>query len=299
MARRKASKTAVRPIRSGHTRGRHIAWEYAMLMAGAAVASAGYGIFLVPRGIAPGGLTGIATILHMLVGGQVGLWVMALNVPIFAAGLKSLGRRFLIKSLIGMVVFSAVVDWVPPFHTQDPWLAALYGGLMVGAGLGLVVRAGGSTGGTDMLARLVQHKARHVKMGEVLFGVDLVVVAASGIALQSAAVALYSLAALYISTWCIDRVLDGFTRTKSFFIITRCPQQVADGIMTRLERGCTRIPAQGVYSGEERDILLCVVPRQQAVALKHIVADADAGAFMLLWDTAEVYGLGFLPNSGG
>lgn len=269
--------------------------EYMVLGIGVVLTALGLDLFLVPNKIAAGGVGGIATILYHLFGFPVGMVMLVLNVPLFAWGLYRLGFVYGFRSLLGMIALSVAVDVMAPFlpvPTRDPLLACLYGGVLVGVGLGLVFRAKGTTGGTDFAAAILRTYLG-INVGQILFAIDGLVVLAAGFAFRSAELAMYALITIFVSAWLIDLVQEGFTFAKAFLIISNHPDRVARVVLRDLERGATVWRAKGAYTGEEREVLLTVVNRAEVTRLKDLVYGVDPRAFVILADVHEVLGEGF------
>lgn len=268
-----------------------VAWMQIAL--GCAVGALAYPLFLVPNHIAPGGLTGLATVLNYLFHWPVGITSLLMNVPLFIIGYRAMGRVFVIRSLAATVLFSILIDLIPlPPMTQQPLLGALFGGVLLGAGLGLILRGGATTGGTDMVARMFHSRFQHISVGAILFFIDCCVVLMAGFFIE-AEYALYAFISLYASSKLIDLVMAGLSREKACYVISRQHEQVKRQIMDKLDRGVTVLSAEGGYSGEKRPVLLCVLSAQEVGRLKAIVREADEDAFLFVSDAHEVLGEGF------
>ncbi len=268
--------------------------EYALIVAGVLLASFGLDGFLIPNKIAAGGVSGIATILYYLFGFPVGVTMLVINIPLFIAGGKVAGRAFFFRTLMATILMSLYIDLVPtPVMTTDMILATVYGGTLVGIGLGLTIYAGATTGGSDMAAKILHARVPKISVATFLFVIDVAVVLAAAL-VMGAAVALYAIASLYISSKLIDVVVAGFKTGKAYFIITTKPDEIKKGIIEELDRGVTIISATGGYSGEEKAVLLCAIRRNaEVVALKRLVARVDEKAFMIATNVTEVLGEGF------
>ncbi|MDL2317565.1 YitT family protein [Eubacteriales bacterium OttesenSCG-928-A19] len=272
---------------------RRTAQQWLLLLAGVILTATPFSMFFVPNDIAPGGITGLATLLHSLTGLPVGLLAALLNAPLFLISWRRLGRTFAVKSLLCMLGVSLVIDMFPiGVVTSDPILASVFGGVMMGAGVGLVIRGGATTGGTDMAAMLIHERFPVITVGGVLLALDFCVIAASGI-VYSIQSALYALIAAFLTTQVMDRVVEGFESAKAFFVFSAKTQEIADAVMRDLERGVTLLHAQGAFMREESDVLLCVVTRLQVPQFKTIVRDIDEGAFVMVTDVREALGEGF------
>lgn len=276
-----------------------ILWRWGRICIGCVLFAAGFQLFLQPNQISPGGVSGIAMVITYLTGAPTGVLIIVCNIPIFLLAWRALGRRFLIASVISMIVYSVFVDILEPVAfaiTEDVLLAAVYGGALMGLGLGLVFSAGASTGGSDVVARLLALKFPHMNLGQLLLLVDVFVVLLSAVVFQSYEGALYAGIAIFMSSKVIDLILYGLNFAKVVYIISRNPDDLAKRITERLGRGVTILYGRGAYSGEEKEILLCAVAQRQIVELKRAAREADPEAFMIVSEAREVLGLGFQRN---
>ncbi len=272
--------------------------QYAMISVGCVLGAASYPLFLQPNQIAPGGLTGVTTILNFYTGLPIGLGSLILNVPLFMVGWRIIGMRFIIRTLISTLLFSSLIDLLKlqPL-SMDPMLASVFGGVLLGAGLALIMRGNATTGGTDLLARIVHHHQRGLSVGTFLFSFDLFVILAAWIFL-SAQHAMYAIICVFVSARVLDQVLVGIGTDKACYVISRESGRIEKRVMGELERGVTRIDAAGAYSGRDIKMLLCVVGRFETVRLKQIVQEEDPNAFMFITDTHETLGEGFAKLTG-
>ena len=276
-----------------------LARDYAMIAAGTLITGASYAYFFVPNNIAPGGVTGIATVLNFLMNWlPVGALSFILNVPLFLIGYKTGGKRFVFRSFLAMMLLSLFIDILPGAPvTRDGMLASIFGGILLGIGLGLVLRAGATTGGTDLAAQMVHNRFSFISVGTFLFGIDCAVILLAGVVFDVQA-ALVALIALYVSTKVIDTVIKGWNTEQQIMIISDRADRIADRIIHELERGATFIEATGAYTGEKRGMIYCVVTRAQIIQIKSIVSDIDTHAFITVSDAHEVMGEGFRQFSG-
>ncbi len=267
--------------------------DYALMTLGVAVAVAGLNFFLVPAKIAAGGVSGIATILYHLFEAPLGVSIAALNIPLFIFGIRLIGKSFAIRTTYSLILYSLLAQVLPIPEEQDLLLGCVYGGVLVGAGIGLVVRSGGSTGGTDMAARMLSSRSKNMSVGVLVFAIDFVVIGASALAFDFT-LALYAIASLFISAKVIDFFTEGLSAAKAFYIISDKSSEIAKAIMEQMERGVTALKAQGVYSGKSKEVLLCVLEwRTEGPKLKSIVKSIDEKAFVIVADVKEVLGEGF------
>lgn len=254
-----------------------------------------------PIGLVTGGFTGIAIIIRKvtagLVEGGIPLWLtnIVLNIPVFLFALKIKGKRFIGRTVIGTVLLSFWLYIIPQVDlTQgDYMLSAIFGGVITGIGIGFVLLAKATTGGTDMVSVLIQHKVRHYSVVQILQIIDGAVVLA-GLYVFGLKPALYAVVAIFITSKVSDALMEGMKYSKAAFIITDRYQEVADAIMTKLDRGLTGLDATGMYSGDKKTVLYCVVSKKEIVDLKDIVAEIDTKAFVIVTDAREVLGEGFL-----
>lgn len=271
---------------------------YVQIVLGCLLGGAAYPLFLVPNNIAPGGLSGLAMILNYLFSTPVGLTSLLMNIPLFLIGYKAMGRVFAFRSLVATVLFSVTIDLVKlPAMTNDPLLGTLYGGVLLGVGLGLILRGGATTGGTDMIARMVHSKLPFITVGAFLLMIDCLVVILAGVVMGTSE-GLYALISIFASSKVIDMVLAGFSSNKACFIITDKWNEVTGHILHDMDRGVTQLTARGAYSGRERPVVLCVTSPQEVARLKDIVREEDEKAFMFVTDAHEALGEGFSKFSG-
>ena len=268
-------------------------FSYIQILLGALIGGAAYPLFLTPNRIAPGGITGIATILNFLLKWPVGTVSLVLNVPLFLIGYKTMGRIFAFRSLIATVLFSVFIDVLPLRPViNDPMLGALYGGVLLGMGLGLIMRGGATTGGSDMIARMVHKRFSFISTGAFLFVIDFAVVLAAS-ALIGISEALYALISIFLSAKVMDVVIIGFSSNKACFVISTRWQEISARIMKDMDRGVTQLTARGGYTGEERPTLLCVISRSEITAFKRILREEDENAFVIIVEAHEAIGDGF------
>ena len=272
---------------------REIALGYLQILLGCLIAAAAYPAFLVPNNIAPGGLTGIATILNYLFRWPVGTVSLLLNIPLFIIGYRSMGRIFAFRSLIATLLFSVLID-VLPIHpvSNDPLLGTLFGGVVLGVGLGLILRGGATTGGTDMIARMVHRKLPFISVGMFLFVLDCLVVLGAAVAIGTEQ-ALYAFISIYVCSKVIDTVMMGFSGNKACFIMTSRWQEITRRLMDEVGRGVTHLEAKGAYTGKQQPVVLCVAARQEIMSVKRIVQEEDEKAFMFITEAHEAMGEGF------
>ncbi|MEK4230630.1 YitT family protein [Solibacillus sp. FSL H8-0538] len=267
--------------------------EYVCVIAGAAVVAFGFNVFLFPNQVASGGVSGISTILHGLFGWNAGLIQYAFNIPLFIAGVFVLGKTFGFKSFVGTLSLPLFVilseDW--DAWTMNPLLGAIFGGIMVGLGIGLVFKGQASTGGTDLLAQIIT-KYTGLTLGTSVLLIDGIIAVSAALVFDLEK-GLYALIGLYVTTKTIDIVQLGFSQSKMVYIITNMQDEIRDEIYAKIDRGVTKLPAVGGYTGKDRPILMVVVYQTEFTKLKQLIKSVDPTAFVIVADAYEVLGEGF------
>lgn len=272
--------------------------SYGLILLGSLLTAIGLDMFLIPNKIAAGGVSGLSTVIHYLFGAPVGLTMLAMNIPLFVTSVKLLGTRFGMRTLFGFITLSVFVDLLEPVvssPTSDPLLASVYGGVITGVGLGVVFRAGGTTGGTDLAAQILL-KYFPASSGQALLMIDGLVIVLAGIVF-SAELALYALIAVFITSRVIDVVQEGLGYAKAALIISDHEEEIAKAVMNQLDRGATFLEGKGAYSLKKKGILLVVVNRSQVTCLKVLVSEIDPAAFVLVTSVNEVLGEGFKKHT--
>ena len=271
--------------------------DYAWIALGSVLYSLSFDWFYVPNQIGFGGLTALGMILNHFVSAiPIGTVVLVLNVPLFLLGWKFLGGHTLVSSLFAMTATSVLVDLIAAVYTfppMDPMLAAVFGGVSLGAALGMIFSKGATTGGTDLTARLLKIPFAWLPVGKLLMAVDLLMLLAVSVAFRSMNSALYGIISLYISTMVMDGVLYGMDQSKVAYIITATPRIMAEEIDRQLDRGVTFLRGEGSFSGKEKLVLMCAFKQRQIVPLKALVHELDPDAFLIVCEAHEVLGQGF------
>lgn len=279
-------------------------WDYIMLIIGTGLVATAIQCIYDPISLVTGGFTGLAIIVKSvtskIIPGGIPLWLtnIALNVPVFLAAWRIKGKRFIGRTLIGTFLLSAWLYLIPPIDlTQGDYiLAAVFGGVIAGIGMGFVLLAKATTGGTDMVATLIQHYVRHYSIVQIMQILDGLVVLC-GFYLFGIRAALYAIVAIFITSKVSDALMEGFKFSKAAFIISDKYELVAKHILEDLDRGVTGLKAKGMYSGTDKCMLYCVVSQKEIVRVKEIVAEVDPNAFVIVSDASEVLGEGFLEYS--
>lgn len=269
--------------------------DYLMMTIGAVLVAASVNMFFVPNNVVTGGITGIAMMLYSFFGTPIGLVTLLANIPLFVIGWRQLGGFvFGVRTLYATVVFSLAIDLLAPYMpqvTKDPLLYILYGALLDGIGVGLVFRARGTTGGIDILARLLEQRFG-IQPGRSMLALNVAVFGAAFF-LYGAEPVLYALLAAFIGSFVLDYTLSAGGGARQAMIITTEPEAVTQALLHDLGRGVTLLEGRGGYTGTGRAVLLCVVSRSEVSFVKRIVEDADHGAFMIIGEASEVLGEGF------
>ena len=250
-----------------------------------------------PVGLVTGGFTGVAIIAKYVTKGAVPLWLtnLVLNVPLFLLAALIKGKKFVARTAVATVLLSAWLYVIPLWDLAegDYVLSAIFGGVICGVGMGMVLLARATTGGTDLLAALIQHKLRHYTIMQIICVIDGIIVAV-GIYSFGVKAALYAIVAIYVTSKVSDTLMEGMKYSKAVFIVSDRYKEISDAIMTQMDRGVTGLDAVGMYSGDEKCMLYCVVSKKEIVVLKEIILKIDNNAFVIVTDAREVVGEGFL-----
>ncbi|TET23818.1 MAG: YitT family protein [Candidatus Stahlbacteria bacterium] len=281
---------------------RHELRDAAFIAVGSAVCGIAYAMFLIPHHIVSGGVGGISIIINYLTDLPVSLFYIAINVPIFFLGLRGMGKRYALKSLAGILavsgfifLFGNVLQLQEVTKEIDIILSAIYGGALLGLGLGIVFRGHGSTGGTDVAGQFL-NKHTNISVGGWILIIDAVIIGSAGVVFGTLEAPLYGALALIVNTKVIDLVLEGFSYARAAHIITSKPQEVSWAISLEMRRGVTSLQGHSYFSGEKREVLYVVLTRREISHLKYIVKQIDPDAFVVISDVYEVLGKGFRPR---
>lgn len=274
-----------------------LALESIGLIFGCIFMSVGINMFLKPYTIAPGGLSGLSVVIGKLTGLPISVVMMGIGIPLVIFSVKILGIKDSIKTLIGMTVFSLILSITSPLSnahvTEDVLLCAISGALCLGVGLGIVLKMDASTGGTDLIALMLNKVFPSVPISKFMVMLDGMVVISAGIASKNLETALYSGVALYIIVKLVDAIVSDFDYSKAFMIISNQPDNLRDGITKEVKRGVTFLQGKGGYTNEDKNVLLVVVSKNEEVHLKKVIKSIDPCAFIIVSDVHEVLGEGF------
>lgn len=269
--------------------------DCAVIAVGAVLMGVALSVFMVPFKIAPGGVSGLATVLHYLTGLRVSVLIPLINIPIFIIGIIRLERDSIVKSVFGTVVLSIATETaaILPPPTSDPLISAVFGGAVMGIGISAVLSRGGTTGGTDILVLVIRRSFSEVSVGRLYLLIDGAVIAMAGFAFSSGEVIFYSAVSLVVSTYMTDAALEGLNLARLVYIISDSNREICDRIYAELKRGVTGLNSVSMYSGRSGRILMCVIRKGQLSKLKKIIQDIDKDAFVIICDAKEVMGSGF------
>lgn len=269
--------------------------QYGMIVVGSLIYSLGQLFFIKPLHIPMGGVAGIALVMNYLLSMPVGLCSILLNIPLFFLGWRTLGRQFFYKTAFATVCSAIFLDLLAgaiPAFQGEMLIAALYGGIVMGAGFGIIFRAGGTSGGTDIIAKWL-NKKRDMPIGTVNFSINIIIIGVSALIYGNPDSALYAIMTSFLSSQAIDKLVYGMDVQKEAMIITDKPREVSRAIMEKLGHGVTAMEGKGMYTGDRRTVLICAVRRHESGTLKKLLLEEDENAFMMLSNINEVFGKGF------
>ncbi len=269
--------------------------DYMVITAASVVYAVAVSFFLDPNSLAPGGVTGIAIILNRIIGLETGTWMFLINIPILALGMWKFGWKFILSTLYCTFTTSCFTNLLTPVGalTEDPLLAALVGGSLMAVSLGLVFRAGATTGGTDIIIKLLRMRFPHLKTGSLFLLTDACIVTASAFVFQNLDTALYAGVVVFINSVLLDLVLYGRDGAKMFFIISDNHAAIVKRLLEELDISATYISGSGAYTGMDKKVILCVVKKPLSPKLEEIVRQEDSRAFTIITSASEIYGEGY------
>ncbi len=271
-------------------------WDVFKILAGAAITSCSFRYLTFPNHIVSGGVTGISQILNNLIGTPVGLGIITINVPLFLWAWKRLGRRFVLLTGFCMLSQSLLIDLLEPIAraiTDEPMLAAVYGGVLNGLGYGIIFTTGATSGGTDIPSRILRRKYPHINLSTFIMGLNMVVILTYAVLFKRFDSCMYTLICMYIVSKVESLILYGPINSRLCYIISDRSEDLRHAITERLGRGATLLHGQGAWSGQEKQVILCVVKPPQLARLRKLVREIDENAFLVVSDARSVYGHGF------
>lgn len=270
-------------------------WKYIVITVAAIIYAAGVSLFLDPNNLAPGGVTGIAIILNRLILVKTGSLILILNIPLILLGIWKFGCRFIISTSYAILVVSIATDVLSPVGamTNDRLLAAVVGGVLVAIGLGLIFQMGATTGGMDIIVKVLRLKYPHMRTSSLFMMTDVTITVCSGFVFGDLDVVLYALIAVFVMSKTMDMVLYGTDEAKLIYIISDKPAEIADRILNEIDLGVTYLRGEGAYSSQNKKVIMCVTKKQQAPRIEEVVKEEDPRAFMIVTSASEIYGEGY------
>lgn len=272
-----------------------LVWNYLMITIFSFTYAVGISLFLDPNKLAPGGVGGISIMLSRVTPIPTGTWILLLNIPILALGLWKFGVKFLISTVYCTIVSSVFTNLLAGFGalTTDKLLASVAGGAIMAVSMGMILKAGATTGGVDIIVKVLRLKYRHLKTGNLYLIMDAIVVTLSGMMFHNLEVALYAAVAIFVCSVVLDTVLYGKDGAKMIYIISDRPDRITDRLLEDLDIGVTSLKGEGAYSGKEKKVLMCVMRKPLAPKAQQIVREEDPEAFMIVSDATEIFGEGY------
>ncbi len=269
--------------------------KYPAILAGSLLYAAAIALFLDPNQLAPGGVSGIAIIVNRLTALPTGTLILLMNIPLLALGMWKLGWKFVLSTLVAVVASSVFTDVLAPYGplTTDPLLAACAGGALLSLGMGILFKMGATSGGTDILIRVIKLKYKHLKTGSLFLATDCCVIAASAIVFGDIDLALYAAIATIVSSFCLDLVLYGRDEAKLVYLITNHEKSIADRLLQELEIGVTYLQGQGAYTRDDKKVILCAMQKRLLPKVQEIAMEEDPFAFLIVTSASEIFGEGF------
>lgn len=262
---------------------------------GAMIMAIGVSLFLLPNRLSTGGFSGIATITYYLFQIPMGIVILVANIPVFIIALKKIGTKFFLKSILGTVslsIFIDIFDKIQPL-TNDKFLASIYGGIIVGIGTAIILKAHSSTGGSDLVSNIIKAYRPNVKIGAWIVYIDTVIVGLNVIFFKNIEIGLYSAIAIYLMGKMVDIIFEGIDFTKLVIVISKKSEEISKEIEEQIERGITGLYGKGMFTNEERLVLLCATHRKDIGKIKEIAKSVDEDCFIIISDAREVLGNGF------
>lgn len=269
--------------------------QIVFILLGTILYSAGISLFLDPNEIAPGGFIGLSVILSHTIGGETGTWYLLLNIPIIIVGFKVFGKRLILKSFFVITLNSMLTNILAGFHaiTTDLLLAAIAGSILVSTGLGLILKVGATSGGVDIVVRLIRLKYPGIKTSTLFVMIDMIIVAISGIVFRDFNIAMFALITVFLNGRVMDYILYGEDEARLIYIISDRYEKLVERILNEMEAGVTILSGQGGYSNKNKKIIMCVVKKREGIKLQNLVKQEDENAFMIISSANEIYGEGY------
>ena len=257
--------------------------------------AAGVSLFLLPNQLSSGGIAGVATIFYYLLNIPMGTVIIAINIPLFLFSMYKVGKMFFLKSTLGTVAMSVFIDLLDKIEplTNDRFLACIYGGILLGLGTTLLLKAESSTGGSDLISYIAKKYKPTVRSGNIIVIIDIIIIALNVIFFKEIEIGLYSAIAIYIMGKMLDIFFEGIDFAKIVYIISQKNDEIAEQIGNQIKRGSTSLYGKGMYKKQDREVLFCVASRNEVREIRKIVKDIDSNAFIVITNAREVFGEGF------
>ena len=273
----------------------HPALKYLGIVGASLLYAAAIALFLDPNQLAPGGVSGIAIILNRLTNLPTGTLILLMNIPLLALGMWKLGWKFVLSTVVAVAASSVFTDLLAPYGplTTDPLLAACAGGGLLAVGMGILFKLGATSGGTDILIRVIKLKYKHLKTGSLFLATDCCVIAASALVFGDIDLALYAAIATIVSSFCLDLVLYGRDEAKLVYLITDHEKAIADRLMEELEIGVTYLQGWGAYTCDNKQVILCAMQKRLLPKVQEIAMEEDPFVFLIVTSASEIFGEGF------
>ena len=277
---------------------RRYIYDFILLIIGCAIMAVSTSFFLLPNQLSSGGFTGIATITYYLLKWPVGTVIFALNIPLFILSYFRIGKEFLVKGILGTVFLSIFIDLFDKFKplTQDRVLGCIYGGIIMGIGMSLVLKGSSSTGGTDLLSYIIKSYKPYYRTSNLIVIIDIVIVSLNVVFLKDIEIGLYSAITIYLMGKMLDIIFEGVYFTKMIFIVSDKYKEISKEIEQNVRRGVTGLHATGMYTNDEKMMLWCISSRNETIRIKQICKKIDKNSFIVISNAREAYGVGFKRN---
>lgn len=287
-------------MQSVHKGTGYLLKKFTVITLASFVYGASISLFIDPNDLAPGGISGLSVILNRIFPLETGTIYLLINIPIMLLGIWKFGLKFIVSTSWAILMISVSTNVFKPLGalTDQPILAAIFGGVLTAAGIGYVMRAGATTGGTDIIVKCLKLKKPHLKTGTLFLGLDIVIILTGGIVFKNVDSVLYSLISVAITSIVLDMILYGRDEAKMIFIISNASEAITARMLDELDTGVTHLTGTGAYKKEEKQVILCVIKKPDAYRAEEIVRQEDSNAFMIIANASEIYGEGYKSYFG-
>lgn len=287
-------------MQSVHKGTGYLLKKFTVITLASFVYGASISLFIDPNDLAPGGISGLSVVLNRIFPLETGTIYLLINIPIMLLGIWKFGLKFIVSTSWAILMISVSTNVFKPLGalTDQPILAAIFGGVLTAAGIGYVMRAGATTGGTDIIVKCLKLKKPHLKTGTLFLGLDIVIILTGGIVFKNVDSVLYSLISVAITSIVLDMILYGRDEAKMIFIISNASEAITARMLDELDTGVTHLTGTGAYKKEEKQVILCVIKKPDAYRAEEIVRQEDSNAFMIIANASEIYGEGYKSYFG-